>query len=609
MSVPGLDESLYMYFIENAVIIPKTGSWFFNLFFETWFDDKRVEKECWFILLMPIFCPLGAFLMFFVPFVMMIETAILLAYCSLHAMVFLAMGIWAGPISALLMTGFSLMRMPHNFCYHAVVTYRTVLLRTNLKIISFILLPFIHLSVPIITLILSFFYFTGRYFGLCVGGVPFKCWQEIPINIEDGKKMFVTDMEKYFENYGHPSGIPAGWNGKVFGLPLDPVVFIIGVGVYLLVVVPFSTAVFFIFIIRTIPILLGTITKFIGILSYFGSKIFSSEDTNQNENPSSPSRTGASRQNKVQSAHASWTIMHKEVAGMFAQGIRMYYSIMPLDKYIEAISWYANLVTWISPRAYAHIFKTTWKDFLPQNTMKCVSEMDWCASIFLLPCLVIPFLLMTFLFLFFSVLVTWSFVLGLITWLAGWLILLPGMPTLYLFIWTVIIVTIPCLYTLFFTEIIIFFFFMPITLSLSGPFIALKIPHFIIKSNYGVYMELGSSIYASLKLALTILKRLDWFTGSLSLGGCTFTKVEWEEDSLSEVDIELQTPGARNEVTTHRVASPLNPSSPAPTQARRPQRLTEYWDLVVEVCRAARAEILSLKWLEEEDIASASAAR
>ena len=134
---------------------------------------------------------------------------------------------------------------------------------------------------------------------------------------------------------------------------------------------------------------------------------------------------------------------------------------------------------------------------------------------------------------------------------------------------------------------------------------ALKIPNFIIKSNYGVYLELGSSIYGSLKLALLWLKRLDWFTGLLSLGGCTFTKVDFEEDA-SEVDIEMQRPDGQ------RDDGPSSSSAAVPAQVRRvqkPQRLTDYWDLIVEVCQAAREEIVSLKWLDEEDIASASAAR
>ena len=301
--------------------------------------------------------------------------------------------------------------------------------------------------------------------------------------------------------------------------------------------------------------------------------------------------------------------MHKQVAGMLAKGIRMYYNIKPLDVYTETIEQYANLVEFVSPPAYSHIFKTIGRDFIPQNTNRCISEMDWCGIIFCFPFLLVPYLVMGFLFLFFFFLVTWGFFLGLCTWLFGWIILLLGMPIAYLFIWIAIIVLTPCLYAVFFAEIIIFFFYMPIISSLFGPFIALKIPYTIIKSNLGVYMELGSSIYASLKLAVTILKRLDWFTGSLSLGGCTFTKVEFDEEDPSDVDIEMQ----RAEVTVSRQArSVVTPSSGGQEQVRRvqrPQRLTEYWDLVVEVCRAAREEIVNLKWLDEEDIASASAAR
>ena len=68
---------------------------------------------------------------------------------------FVLIGVWAGPITAVGLTGISLVRLPHNLFYHAVVTHRTVLLRTNLKIISFLLLPFIHLLVPVFTFLLS----------------------------------------------------------------------------------------------------------------------------------------------------------------------------------------------------------------------------------------------------------------------------------------------------------------------------------------------------------------------------------------------------------------------------------------------------------------------
>lgn len=38
-------------------------------------------------------------------------------------------------------------------------------------------------------------------------------------------------------------------------------------------------------------------------------------------------------------------------------------------------------------------------------------------------------------------------------------------------------------------------------------------------------------------------------------------------------------------------------------------KITDYWHLVVERCQFSRAEILSLKWLLEEDIESSSPTR
>ena len=38
-------------------------------------------------------------------------------------------------------------------------------------------------------------------------------------------------------------------------------------------------------------------------------------------------------------------------------------------------------------------------------------------------------------------------------------------------------------------------------------------------------------------------------------------------------------------------------------------KITEYWHLVVERCQASRAEILSHKWLVEDDIDSSSPTR
>ncbi len=89
-------------------------------------------------------------------------------------------------------------------------------------------------------------------------------------------------------------------------------------------------------------------------------------------------------------------------------------------------------------------------------------------------------------------------------------------------------------------------------------------------------MELGNSIKESFKLASTLLRRVDKWTGSLSIGKLRLTNADNDARTNKEVEREV---------------------------------LRDYWDLVVDSCIMARVEIVSLNWLEEDDIASASATR
>ena len=89
-------------------------------------------------------------------------------------------------------------------------------------------------------------------------------------------------------------------------------------------------------------------------------------------------------------------------------------------------------------------------------------------------------------------------------------------------------------------------------------------------------MELGNSIKESFKLASTLLRRVDKWTGSLSIGKFRLTNADNDARAKKEVEREV---------------------------------LRDYWDLVVDSCIMARVEIVSLNWLEEDDIASASATR
>lgn len=89
-------------------------------------------------------------------------------------------------------------------------------------------------------------------------------------------------------------------------------------------------------------------------------------------------------------------------------------------------------------------------------------------------------------------------------------------------------------------------------------------------------MELGNSLKESFKLSLILLRRVDKWTGSLSIGKFRLTNADNDTRTHKEVEREV---------------------------------LKNYWDLVVDSCIMARVEIVSLNWLDEDDIASASATR
>ena len=89
-------------------------------------------------------------------------------------------------------------------------------------------------------------------------------------------------------------------------------------------------------------------------------------------------------------------------------------------------------------------------------------------------------------------------------------------------------------------------------------------------------MELGNSIKESFKLSLTLMRRVDKWTGSLSIGKFRLTNADNDTRTQKEVEREV---------------------------------LKNYWDLVVDSCIMARVEIVSLNWLDEDDIASASSTR
>ena len=94
------------------------------------------------------------------------------------------------------------------------------MIRRNLKLLSFILLPITHLLIPPVSLILSLITLMPWFLFLSFIGYPMEPWTKIEKIRQKVYKRFTEDIKKFAENYGHESGIPQNWDGRVYGKAL-----------------------------------------------------------------------------------------------------------------------------------------------------------------------------------------------------------------------------------------------------------------------------------------------------------------------------------------------------------------------------------------------------
>ena len=408
--------------------------------------------------------------------VLLSELIILCLLGLILGLIFALFGVWAGPITAVGLTGISLLRLPHNLFYHAVVTYRTVLLRTNLKIISFLLLPFIHFLVPVFTFLLSLIFYSFKYFSLSFVGHPSKPWLKISDNMKVGWKKFATDTDTFFTNYGDPSGIPDGWDGRVYGLPIDPVVFVISLIIYLIVFIPFSLVTFSIFLIKAAPIFLGTLTQFWKSLNISASlawyrKVLTGND--RSSSSQSDARTTETERTTQKSGHDGWIKKLWKSTKFIIKFIENYSKIKPLHSYEKKLKGYSSWVKPLNPSKLSKIIGNYCGDFSP---LKMIPD-NMGISIL---CLWIPILMALVVWMLGLVLVLTvpplSFLVALLAWLAGWLIVIPLWPLLYVAGWVFIIFGLPCLYLLVWVCILVCPWLLSLFGALTGPILALTVP-------------------------------------------------------------------------------------------------------------------------------------
>ena len=81
--------------------------------------------------------------------ILLVELLVLLALGLLLAFLFFSIGAWPALVTSVGITEVTIFCLPRMIYSQCLVTYRTVMLRANEKLISFLLLPFLHLLMPI----------------------------------------------------------------------------------------------------------------------------------------------------------------------------------------------------------------------------------------------------------------------------------------------------------------------------------------------------------------------------------------------------------------------------------------------------------------------------
>ena len=113
-------------------------------------------------------------------------------------LVLVLVGIWPSLIIAFDITGIIILWLPFNIYYHCVITYRTVMLRWNMKVLSFILLPIIHILIPPVVFIMCLLFFGPWFAALSFAGYPISPWNKIKPYHKKAWNKIVTEVKIFF---------------------------------------------------------------------------------------------------------------------------------------------------------------------------------------------------------------------------------------------------------------------------------------------------------------------------------------------------------------------------------------------------------------------------
>ena len=500
--------------------------------------------------------------------ILLVELCVLAAIGLVIGLFFISVGIWPAFIIAFGTTSITIFRLPWNIYYHCLVTYRTVMLRGGLKITSFFLLPIVHLLIPPFTLVVCLLTHVPWFISISFFGYPMKPWSKIKPFHEKFWKKLVTDLKRFSENFGHPSGIPQDWDGKVYGLPIDPIAVIISIFLYCFSVVPISLGSFLIFSLKSIPIFLGTLVAFWKTMNIGAALQWYKGVLHGIQLPQQPTSERIGINQDERSGHTGWTKPLKKATKGAKKFIEGYAKIKICTVYSEKIANHATRLKHLHPKKLFKLIRNYKEDFSPLKLVPENAGIAW--LIIWIPLLFSSILWALGLFLVLTV-PPLTFLLGFLAWVACWIPVLLGLPLLYLAGWIFIIFGLPSLYILLWALILVGPWVLSILGALAGPVLALKIPLDMLYNNFYNPVEMWSGIKRSLLEVPDMLKRLDKWTASLALSRFRFCN-----------------------------------SNPRSKKGNSEKVHINYWDLFIDRCKMEACRSQDLGWFSEDDIQAAS---
>ena len=423
-----------------------------------------------------------------------------------QSIVLFAMGVWPGFLIGLSFTVITTIRVPHNIYYHCLITYRTIMLRPNLKVMSFIFVPPTHFLVPLVIGVLSFGGAIPTAAAASFAGYPHKAWSKVDQLTKKFWKRYVTDIKAHVDNFGHETGIPENWDGKIYGLPVDPMTIVMAILFYAYGIPPVSIGLIAIVVLKSIPMLLRAVAEYWEKVNYFRAV--------------------------------------KDWIKLVRQGLEY----QACSKYAQIIGEYSNFIEMLDPKFVSQLVGeyTTECDFFPW--LKRL-DIDPCSGLILSPCLILTFFAWLFGLVGVVALTVGLLLAGVFIWMMGWSVTIIVPPAIYVAAWITVLFIIPTTYTFCWIVGFCFTLFYPwpcmLIAMLTGPLLALKVPFVFFKNNLLNPGELDQSIKTALRMPWEILKELDRQTGKLTLQSCQMTFCTHPREEEQEVK-ELETHASFN---------------------------------------------------------------